>query len=60
MRGTKFFLEAFDLPLRQGCGFGIFAGAAKLVDFGAEGCGIAFLRQRRRGEAGARQQRETH
>ena len=60
MRGTESFFEAFDLSLRQRDGFGIFAGAAKLVDFGAERRDIAFLRQRRRGEARARQQGEAH
>jgi hypothetical protein len=45
MRGTESFFQAFHLSLRQRCGFGVFAGAAKLVDFGAEGCDIALLRQ---------------
>jgi hypothetical protein len=60
MRGAEFFLEALDLSLRQRDGFRIFSGAAKLPDFGAERGNIAFLRQRRRGEACARQQREAH
>jgi hypothetical protein len=60
MRGAELFLEAFDLCLRQRDGFGVFAGTAKLVDFGAKRGDIAFLRQRWRGEARALQQHETH
>ena len=56
MRGPEFFLEAFDLCLRQRDGFRVFAGAAEFVDLGAERGDIAFLRERRRGKARARQQ----
>jgi hypothetical protein len=43
MRGTVFFLETFHLSLRQRDGFGIFAGTAEFVDFGAERGDIAFF-----------------
>jgi len=43
MHGPKSFFEAFDLSLRQCDGLGVFAGAAKLVDLGAQCRDIAFF-----------------
>jgi hypothetical protein len=45
VRGAVFLLKCLQLPLRQRQRFRIFAGAAEFDDFGAQRCGLVFLRR---------------